>query len=78
MAGVSITETGLTNGRNVAMCKLVSVCYTYTPTVQNKATTPKPPRILAVEATASSFAGNVLFGSLQSVVRIHSGAANEI
>lgn len=66
MAGASITEKDRRKGglQQSAGRSFISVCYTYTPTVQNKATTPKPPRILAVEATASSFAGNVLLGSL--------------
>ena len=38
--------------------------YTYTPTEQNSATTPKPPRRLAVLATVSSLIGMVCFGNL--------------
>ena len=44
------------------------VCYTYTPAVQKRATTPKPPSMLAVEATATSFSGIVLLGRLQLVL----------
>ena len=39
-------------------------CYTYTPTEQKRATTPKPPRRLAADATASSRAGIFSFGRL--------------
>jgi len=38
--------------------------YTYTPTEQKSATTPKPPRILAMDATAVSQMGTVCFGRL--------------
>ena len=39
-------------------------CYTYTPTEQKRATTPNPPRRLAVDATASSRTGIFSFGRL--------------
>lgn len=41
-----------------------AVYYTYTPALQKSATTPNPPRMLAVAATAVSRMGNVSFGSL--------------
>ena len=42
-------------------------CYTYTPTEQKSATTPKPPRILATEATTVSQIGTVCFGMLNKI-----------
>ena len=42
-------------------------CYTYTPTEQKSATTPKPPRILAIDATAVSHMGTVCFGMLNGM-----------
>ena len=42
--------------------------YTYTPTEQNKATTPKPPRILAKRATAGSFTESLSVGRLDQIV----------
>ena len=41
--------------------------YTYTPTVQKSATTPKPPRMLARDATLASRMGILSFGSLRVV-----------
>lgn len=38
--------------------------YTYTPAEQNKATTPNPPRMLAIAAMVSSCTGTVDFGKL--------------
>ena len=38
--------------------------YKYTPALQKSATMPKPPRMLAVVATAVSRTGKVSFGSL--------------
>lgn len=40
------------------------VLYTFTPTLQKRATTPKPPRILASDATAPSRIGILSFGRL--------------
>ena len=44
---------------------MVGGCYTYTPTEQKSATTPKPPSTLAAEATATSRSGTFSFGSLE-------------
>ncbi|KAG9310389.1 hypothetical protein JVU11DRAFT_9526 [Chiua virens] len=41
------------------------VLYTFTPTLQKRATTPKPPRMLASDATALSRIGILSFGSLR-------------
>lgn len=44
--------------------------YTFTPTEQKRATTPKPPRMLAVEATAASRTGRASFGRLRGIDKI--------
>jgi len=46
-------------------CQCLHPYYTFTPTLQNSATTPKPPRILAIDATAVSRNGNVSFGRVE-------------
>lgn len=41
--------------------------HTYTPTLQNKATTPNPPSALASDATPMAFRGKPVLGSLQPI-----------
>ena len=79
--GVSTTEQvpisdGATGGceseasddmHNEAPYDIHPVIYTYTPTVQKSATTPKPPRMLARDATLASRMGILSFGSLHIV-----------
>jgi len=43
------------------------IFYTYTPALQKRATTPNPPRMLAVVATVVSRMGSVSFGSLLNI-----------
>ena len=61
--GGSTTETGVLRkdirGRDTGL-----VLYTFTPTLQKRATTPKPPRMLASVATALSRIGMLSFGRL--------------
>ncbi|KAJ3544996.1 hypothetical protein NMY22_g2592 [Coprinellus aureogranulatus] len=61
---VHVLQARLASEQLKAGMELYLVCYTYTPAVQNKATTPNPPSRLAVEATATSLTGIELFGKL--------------